>query len=495
MEFKKDKSPGFTLIELIMVIVLIGIVAATAVMVVGNVITQQQFDATVKEMNELKMSNLGNPDMVQGGMRTSFAFVGDIGGLPAGNSLQPLVVQGGLPNWATTTAYHAATYPAEPAMPDLGTGAGWKGPYIDNKRDDSGTYLATLDGWGNAYTYVTATGLVTSTGGGAGNIVIPETSVASQLTGGVTGTVRGNQGNPVEGAIVRIYYPNGAGAHAVSQTTTAADGTYSLANVPIGRRTIRIISGISPNWVIMNDTVVVDGNQTVTKNMTIADMVAPNPPTAPAASRASYTSLNLTWTASTSPDVLNYKIYRGTAPGGEVLYRSGIVGASYSDDNGGTGLIAGTTYYYELSAVDTAGNESTLTAEFNETVNPIQQVGLATRGTVNPGGCAGCPGGSRQSVDLIVSNNDLSNITVDFMRVTWTVGGGQLRRIDSPIGTNRYCANPGATTGNLINVTNFTINAGVNRTVRLYFCTAILPDNITVEFNPSTFDGSFLVAF
>ena len=517
MELKKYKSRGFTLIELIMVIVLLGIVAATGVMVIGGIIRQQQFDATVKEMNELKMSNLGNPDLVQSGTRTSFAFVGDIGGLPAGNSIQPLVIQGGLPTWATTAAYHAATYPAEPAMPDLGTGAGWKGPYIDNKRDDSGTYLATLDGWGNAYvtTTLTATGQVTSFGpngasGGGDDITIPETSVASQLTGGVTGTVRGNQGNPVEGATVRIYYPNGSGNHTTSQTTTAADGTYSFPTIPIGRRTIRIISGTSPNWVIMNDTAVVDGNQTVTKNITIADMIPPAAPTwadvtgnctVNGAHPVKTNQINLQWTASTSPDVASYKIYRGTAAGAETLYRSGITGTSYTD----TPVSANTTYYYKLSAVDTAGNESALTG--------------------NPTG--GTPAGSRiagpiyerltaqwlnqDEVRFRTTNTGISNITmtnnVYQMIVSWTGGdpSASVRRVRIG-GTTVYNEPPapgcsGAISGNAfnLNAATYTYNCNTNQNVDIRFC----PIGVDIENNAtsvtvqlgaaaSPFDGELL---
>lgn len=480
---KLNRDNGFTLIELIMIIILLGILSATAVVLVGNVLEQQKFDETVKEMNELKKAMLGNPEMISSGARSSFGSVGDIGALPS--SLTALVEKGTLPVFQKT----GGTGGYDAALPDLGTGAGWRGPYIDDKKDDSGNYIALRDGWGNAYTYNSATGQVTSTGGGAGNIVIPETSVAGSIYGSVSGQVRGNQGGAVEGATVILYYPNRSspGNHRTSVRTTGSTGFYSnFTGIPIGRRTIKVTSGS----VSMSDTVVVDGAQTQTKDFVIADQIAPNPPTSLIPARASYTSLSLSWTASTSSDTASYKIYRGTVSGGEVLYKTNITGTSYVDDNSGTGLTAGTTYYYRMSAVDTAGNESSLTTESNETVSPIQQSGLATRGNSNPGG--GCAVGDRRSVDLTIINNDLSTRTVDFIQVTWS-GGSPLWRIDSPTGTSRWSGT--ANSPSLLDVTNFNVASGATQTMRLYFCGGTDATNILLEFNLTTFDGSFTVAF
>lgn len=353
-------NKGFTLIELIMIIILLGILSATAVVLVGNVLEQQRFDETVKEMNELKKAMLGNPELISSGARSSFGYVGDMGSLPS--SLTAVVEKGALPAFQKT----GGTGGYDATLPDLGTGAGWRGPYIDNKKDDAGNYLALRDGWGTPYTYGSSTGQITSYGpdlasGGGDNIVIPETSVAGFVYGGVSGTVKGSQGWPVEGATVRIYYPNGSGAHTTWNKTTSSSGFYNFSSIPIGRRTIKVTSGS----LTLSDTVVVDGGQTQTKDIVIADQIAPNPPAwanptpncGGAATTGGYpvntSQINLIWTASSSPDVASYKIYRGTASGGEILYKSGVTGTSYTDN-----AATNTTYYYRISAVDTAGNES-----------------------------------------------------------------------------------------------------------------------------------------
>ena len=77
---------------------------------------------------------------------------------------------------------------------------------------------------------------------------------------------------------------------------------------------------------------------------------APSTPTGVAAT-AGNTQATLTWTASTG--ATSYNVYRSTSSGGEgsTAYKTGITGTSFTD----TGLTNGTTYYYKVAAVDSAG--------------------------------------------------------------------------------------------------------------------------------------------
>ena len=81
-----------------------------------------------------------------------------------------------------------------------------------------------------------------------------------------------------------------------------------------------------------------------------ADTKAPTGPTVLTAGTPSAAAVPLSWNAATdNVGVTGYRIYRN---GGLV---STVTGLSYTD----TGLLAGTTYQYKVTAVDAAGNEST----------------------------------------------------------------------------------------------------------------------------------------
>lgn len=86
-----------------------------------------------------------------------------------------------------------------------------------------------------------------------------------------------------------------------------------------------------------------------TVTLSASDTQAPSIPSGLSASAASSSQINLSWSASTdNVGVAGYKIYRGGS------YLKSVTGTSASD----TGLSPGTTYSYQVSAYDAAGNES-----------------------------------------------------------------------------------------------------------------------------------------
>jgi fibronectin type 3 domain-containing protein len=75
-------------------------------------------------------------------------------------------------------------------------------------------------------------------------------------------------------------------------------------------------------------------------------------------------SASLSWTADTEPDLAGYKVYIGTQSG---LYNPPITlgtATTYSATN----LASGKTYYFCVSAFDSAGNESPCSAEVSKSI-------------------------------------------------------------------------------------------------------------------------------
>lgn len=138
---------GFTLIELVVIVIVLGIVAAVAIPKIGDVINSSKTTATKEEMQRLKRAILGNSALASGGKFSDRGYRGDVGSFPP--NLTGLVVKpGAVAAWNPYTKL------------------GWHGPYIDST---GGEYLK--DSWGTAYAYDSTARTLTSTGSGS-NIVI-----------------------------------------------------------------------------------------------------------------------------------------------------------------------------------------------------------------------------------------------------------------------------------------------------------------------------------
>ncbi|GAA0510515.1 hypothetical protein Ade02nite_46150 [Paractinoplanes deccanensis] len=100
------------------------------------------------------------------------------------------------------------------------------------------------------------------------------------------------------------------------------------------------------------------------------------PPAVPAGLKAGAGDgkLTLTWAANREPDLAGYNVY--PAGGATPLNAALLTGTSYTV----TGLDNGTAYRYQVTAVDTAGNESSLSAAVEGTPAPGDSIAPAVPG-------------------------------------------------------------------------------------------------------------------
>jgi len=137
-KFSIEHNKGFTLVELAMIIVVLGIIAAVAIPRFGDMDQSARINATKAEMQRLKKAIIGNPEVVAGGQYVNRGFEGDVGFVP--QSLSDL----------------AAKPDSVPTF-DKFARIGWNGPYIDSSGQE---YLK--DAWGNSYGYNPAARTITS---------------------------------------------------------------------------------------------------------------------------------------------------------------------------------------------------------------------------------------------------------------------------------------------------------------------------------------------
>jgi len=94
-----------------------------------------------------------------------------------------------------------------------------------------------------------------------------------------------------------------------------------------------------------------------------------NPRAVPVSLTVSSTTTNsatLTWTANGETDLAGYKIYRATTPG---AYGGAIATLGKTTSYVATNLARNTTYYFAITAYDSAGNESSFSIERSKTIN------------------------------------------------------------------------------------------------------------------------------
>lgn len=220
---------GFTLVELVMVIALMGIIGTMTVSFISGRSDYERWEETRRKMEAIRVALLGDTVEDPGLERSRFGYFGDMGRLPT--------------NFTLLTA---AESPAWAFQGSNGVGAGWRGPYYHPRFRDS--YALELDGWGRPFIYST-TSLTSlgsdnlANGAGPATDILVSFPVAERL-GSVVGRLM-DRGEPLQTIPVVLQYASNGNLIA-STSLTAADGTFSFTTVPFGVRSLLITSLSTP---------------------------------------------------------------------------------------------------------------------------------------------------------------------------------------------------------------------------------------------------------
>ncbi|RKX27921.1 MAG: hypothetical protein DRP47_05715 [Candidatus Zixiibacteriota bacterium] len=217
MRKQLSNNSGFTLIEVVLVVVIMGILASVALRSVSTLTGAAKTEETKQELMALSYAIAGNPDLESNGTRTDFGYVGDVGSLP--------------PNLDALYA-------------NPGSYATWNGPYVGNQFTQLSDDYKN-DAWGTAYSYSGGVTII-STGSGS-NIECQLAGAADHLLRNtVSGNVYDLDGTPpgsvyADSVLIRLTIPNGSGSTTAKTSNTDIGGYFNFDSIPIGNHDIEVI--------------------------------------------------------------------------------------------------------------------------------------------------------------------------------------------------------------------------------------------------------------
>jgi len=215
--YKLNSKSGFSLIELLVAIVVIGIIMSLAMQSMDTVVEDNRRISTKREMDKLALAITGNPDIANTGVRSDFGFIGDNGSFPS--SLQDLYNNPG--GWST-----------------------WDGPYISTKISQDSIGFK-YDEWGKLYSY---SGGITITSPGNGSIITKKLadSASDYISNNFNGIIKDSYdslpGSDYKDSIdIEITIPNGSGSNITKIYNPESDGSFVFDSLPVGQHLINLI--------------------------------------------------------------------------------------------------------------------------------------------------------------------------------------------------------------------------------------------------------------
>jgi len=215
---ERSSERGYTLIEMILVLAIIAILAGVAVSFLQRGVDTARIEETKQEMKTIVRAIAGNPDLVTGGRRLDFGYLGDIGAFPS-------------------------------TLGDLKSNPGgfttWDGPYLSGELAPSGADTAyLLDAWGQAYVYSGDLTLISTGSGRTITLGLPGTATDYLYNGlelyirDTDGSLPGNDHK--DSVIALLTIPDGSGSYITLGRQPATDGRVRFDSIPIGNHRVAV---------------------------------------------------------------------------------------------------------------------------------------------------------------------------------------------------------------------------------------------------------------